>query len=237
MRNLKRTVITTATIATLTLTVGLAACTTNKHDAKPAAAAASALPSESPNAKESKGPKDPKEKTLESSSSPAKLHELATSKRPARNVPVPGPLPKVAKQKNKVGRAAFVDHWLKEVNYAWQVGSFRKEFWDITSPKCQYCKAVDKVFSRMKERKAWVVGGEIRFENVHIPNEKLENGNYYVTFTMHEDERSYYEPGKTKPVETVEGGWVDGTALVLERKEDGWRMRGFYAIDDVPQGK
>ena len=89
----------------------------------------------------------------------------------------------------------------------------------------------------MKERKAWVVGGEIRFENVHIPNENLENGNYYVTFTMHEDERSYYEPGKTKPVETVEGGWVDGTALVLERKADGWRMSRFYVIDDVPQGK
>lgn len=89
----------------------------------------------------------------------------------------------------------------------------------------------------MKERDAWVVGGEIRFENVHIPNEKLENGNYYVTFTMHEDERSYYEPGKTKPVQTVEGGWGDGTAMVLERKEDGWRMRGFYVIDDSPQGK
>ena len=80
MRNLKRTVITNATIATLTLTVGLAAWTTNKHDAKPAAAAASALPSESPNEKESKGPKDTKEKNPEASSSPAKLHELATSK-------------------------------------------------------------------------------------------------------------------------------------------------------------
>lgn len=48
----------------------------------------------------------------------------------------------------------------------------------------------------MKERKAWVVGGEVRLENVHIPNEKLKNGNYYVTFTVHEEQRSYYEPGK-----------------------------------------
>lgn len=111
MRNLKRTTLaSTATIATLTLAVGLAGCTTSNHDTKPAAAAASALPSESPNEKESKGPKDTKEKTLEASSSPAKLHELATSKHPARNVPVPGPLPKVAKQTNKVGQAAFVDH-------------------------------------------------------------------------------------------------------------------------------
>lgn len=145
MRNLKRA--TTATIATglaLTLTVGLTACTTKKHDAKPAAAAASALPSESLNGKESKGPKDTKEKTTETSSSPAKLHELATSKRPARNVPVPGPLPKVAKQTNKVGQAAFVDHWLKEVNYAWEVGSFRKEFWEITSPSVNTVKPLTR---------------------------------------------------------------------------------------------
>lgn len=94
MRNLRRA--TTATIATgLALTFGLAACGTD-NDAKPAAAAASALPSESPNGKETKDAKDLKEKTPEASSSPAKLHELATSKHPARNVPVPGPLPKVA---------------------------------------------------------------------------------------------------------------------------------------------
>lgn len=237
MRNRKRTTTaTTATILTLALTAGLAACGVD-NDAKPAAATGSALPSESPNGKETKDAKDPKEKSPETSSSPAKLHELATSKRPARNIPVPGPLPKVAKQTNKVGQAAFVDHWLKEVNYAWEVGSFRKEFWEITSPKCEYCKAVDKVFSRMKDRDAWVVGGEIRLENVHIPNKKLKNGNYYVTFTVHEEQRSYYEPGKTKPVQTVEGGWGDGTAMVLERKKDGWRMRGFYAIDDVPRVK
>lgn len=79
----------------------------------------------------------------------------------------------------------------------------------------------------MKDRDAWVVGGEIRLENVHIPNKKLKNGNYYVTFTVHEDERSYYEPGKTKPVQTVEGGWGDGTAMVLERKKTAGECAGF----------
>ena len=48
----------------------------------------------------------------------------------------------------------------------------------------------------MKKDKAWVVGGKVRLENVGIPNKKLKNGKCYVTFTAHEDERSYYVPGK-----------------------------------------
>lgn len=92
---------------------------------------------------------------------------------------------------------AFVDHWLKEANYAWEVGSFRKEFWDI---KAQEWKVLRDVHSA--------------------------RGQAFLLRAR-----------KTKPVQTIEAAWTDDAALVMERKADGWRMRGFYAIDELPRGE
>ena len=58
-----------------------------------------------------------------------------------------------------------------------------------------------------------------------------------MTFTWPVEKQSFYRPGKTKPVQTIEAAWTDDAALVLERKADGWRICGFYAIEDLPRGK
>ena len=57
------------------------------------------------------------------SAAPSGPYAPATSKHPARDVPAPRPLPKVAKEKNKVGQLAFTEHWFKELNYAWETGA------------------------------------------------------------------------------------------------------------------
>lgn len=236
MPKLERSI--TATGLTLILAAGLAACGAKSDDAATAdtAPSASASPSVSQVADETKvSPSSEAEGSSSASPStspsPSGPYEPATPKHPARNVPVPGPLPEVAKEKSKAGRIAFVEHWLKELNYGWETGSFRDEFWEITSGDCEYCQAINRTFARMKKDKAWIVGGKIRYENLHAPNNKLDDGNFYVTLTVHEAERSYFRPGKTGAVETVPSSSADNGMLVLERDDKGWKIRGLYGAE------
>lgn len=233
MINLKRGSI--ATTAVLALSAGLAGCGANSEDTasaettpsvSQAADTAKATPSTETEPSSKASPSTSTEPTA--SPSPSGPYEPATPKHPARNVPDPGPLPKVAKEKSKAGRIAFVEHWLKELNYGWETGSFREEFWKITSRDCKYCNGIEETFTRMKKDKAWTVGGKIRYENLHTPNKQFDDGNYYVTFTAYEDERSYFRPGKTTAAQTVRANSADGLMLVLERKDNGWKVEGFY---------
>lgn len=235
MPDLRRSTI--AAGLTLSLAVGLAACGANNDDAAPAdnAPSASASPSVSQVADETKvSPSSEAEasSTPSASPSPSGPYEPATSKHPARNVPDPGPLPKVARENSKAGRIAFVEHWLKELNYSAEMGSFRDEFWDMTSRECEYCQAFERTFSRMKKDKAWIVGGNLRYERFNTPNEKLDDGNYYVTFSVYEEKRSFFKPGQTEPVETTPPGSGDNGMLVLERTDKGWKIRGFYGAEE-----
>ncbi|KGF21604.1 hypothetical protein HMPREF3160_01035 [Arthrobacter sp. HMSC06H05] len=238
MTNLKRNAI--ATVLALSLASGLAACGTN-DDAKPGEAATSVAESTSTSPggneaedKEARGKgtsgsgKGSGNSKPSASPSPKGPYKPATPKRPAQNVPVPGPLPEVAKEESKAGQIAFVEHWLKELNYAWEVGSFRKEFWDITSSDCNYCKKVDKTLSRVQKHNAWTVGGKIRYENIQAPNKELDSGMFYVTFSAHEDKRSYYVPGKSKAAQTVPANSTDDGMLKLERKNGRWKVEGLY---------
>ncbi|OFT23203.1 DUF6318 family protein [Arthrobacter sp. HMSC08H08] len=235
MTNLKRSAI--ATVLTLALASGLTACSNNNEDAKPGEAAPSASPSVNPNNKEAKdenasgsGKESAKSKPS-ASPSPKGPYKPATSKHRAQNVPPPGPLPKVAREDSKAGQIAFVEHWLKELNYAWEVGSFRKEFWDITSRKCEYCKAANETFSLMKKDNAWAVGGKIRYENIQAPNKKLDSGKFFVTFIAHEGKRSYFRPGKSTAVETTPANSTKNGTFILERKANGWEARGVYGAE------
>lgn len=233
MINLKRGSIAAA--AVLALSAGLAGCGANSEDAASAettpsvshaADTAKATPSTET---EPSGKASPPSSTEPSETpSPSGPYEPATPKHPARNVPDPGPLPKVAKEKNKVGQLAFAEHWFKEVNYAWETGGFRDEFWEITSRDCKYCQAAEKTFARMKKDNAWIVGGYNHFENIHAPNKKLDDGTYYVTFTAYEEERVFFRPGESAAVETTAAGSTDAGTLILERKNDGWEVQGVY---------
>ena len=233
MPKLERSI--TATGLTLALAVGLAACGANNDDAAPAdtapPAAASPSVSQAADTTDAEAKADAKA-SPSASPSLSGPYEPATSKHPARNVPDPGPLPKVARENSKAGRIAFVEHWLKELNYGWETGSFREEFWEITSRDCEYCQAINRTFERMKKDKAWIVGGKIRYENLHASNKKLDDGNFYVTLTVHEAERSYFRPGKTGAVETIPSSSADNGMLVLERNDNGWKIRGLYGAEN-----
>ncbi|MBM7796050.1 DUF6318 family protein [Pseudoglutamicibacter cumminsii] len=231
MPDLRRSTI--AAGLTLALAVGLAACGADNDDAPTADTAppASASPSVTQVADASATPSPVSSVASASeSASPSGPYEPATPKHPARNVPVPGPLPEVAKEKSKAGQVAFIEHWLKELNYGWETGSFRDEFWEITSRDCKYCNEINKTFSRMKDHKAWTVGGKIRYEKIKAPNKKLDDGNYYVTFTVHEAERSYFVPGKAEAEQTVAANSTDDGMLVLERVDNRWKIEGFYGV-------
>ena len=231
MPDLRRSTI--AAGLTLSLAVGLAACGANNDDAPTADTAppASASPSVTQVADASATPSPASSVASPSeSASPSGPYEPATSKHPARNVPDPGPLPKVAKEKNKVGQIAFAEHWFKEVNYAWETGGFRDEFWEITSRDCKYCNGIEETFTRMTKDNAWTVGGKIRYENLYTPNKQFVDGNFYVTFTAYEDERSYFRPGKTTAAQTVRANSAEGLMLVLERHDNGWKVEGFYGV-------
>ena len=232
MPDLRRSTI--ATGLTLALAVGLAACGANNDDAAPAdtAPSASASPSVTQVADSSATPSPASSAASPSeSASPSGPYEPATSKHPARNVPDPGPLPKVAREKNKVGQLAFAEHWFKEVNYAWETGGFRDEFWEITSRDCEYCQDAERVFARMEKGKAWIVGGYIHHENIHAPNKKLDDGTYYVTFTARQEERVFYTPDKPTAAETTSASETNSGLLILERKDDGWEVQGVYGAE------
>lgn len=237
MINLKRGSIAAA--AVLALSAGLAGCGANSEDAASAettpsvshaADTAKATPSTET---EPSGKASPPSSTEPSETpSPSGPYEPATPKHPARNVPAPGPLPEIAKEKNKVGQLAFAEHWFKEVNYAWETGGFRDEFWEITSRDCEYCQAAEKTFARMKKHNAWIVGGYIHHENIHAPNKKLDDGTYYVTFTTREEERVFYTADKTTSVGTTSAGQTDSGLLILKRKNDGWEVQGVYGAEN-----
>lgn len=235
MINVKRSSIVAA--AVFALSAGMAGCGASGEDTasaeetpsvSQAADTAKATPTAEAEASSKASPSPSTEPTT--SPSPSGPYEPATSKHPARNVPEPGPLPKVAKEKSKAGQVAFVEHWLKELNYAWEIGSFRKEFWDITSHDCEYCQAIEETFTRMQKDDAWSVGGKIRYENIHAPNKKLDDGNFYVTFTAYEDKRSYFRPGKTTAEETARANSADGLMLVLVPQDNGWKVEGLYGV-------
>ncbi len=119
MTNLKRGAIATA--MTLALASGLASCGAN-DDAKPAEAATSVAdsPALSPSETDPKGKgttgngKSSAKSKSSASPSPKGPYKPATPKRPARNVPAPGPLPEVAKEGSKAGQIAFVGHTLRK---------------------------------------------------------------------------------------------------------------------------
>ncbi|WP_156961837.1 hypothetical protein [Pseudoglutamicibacter albus] len=62
----------------------------------------------------------------------------------------------------------------------------------------------------------------IRYENIHAPNEELDDGNFFVTFSAYEDKRSYFGPGSSKAIQTVDSNSTDDGMLVLERKDNGY---------------
>ncbi len=237
MIDLKRSSIAAA--AVFALSAGLAGCGASGEDTASAdetpsvaqaADTAKATPSTAAQASGMASPSSSTEPT--EAPSPSGPYEPATPKHPARNVPDPGPLPKVARENSKAGRLAFVEHWLKELNYSAEMGSFRDEFWDMTSRDCEYCQAFERTFSRMKKDKAWIVGGKLRYERFNTPNEKLDDGNYYVTFTVQEEKRSFFKPGQTEPVETTPPGSADNGMLVLKRSDKGWKIQGFYGAEE-----
>ena len=235
MTNLKRSAIATA--LTLALVSGLAACGSS-DDAKPAEAAPSASPPASQSDKEAKGKaasgsgKEPAKPKPSASPSPKGPYKPATPKRPAQNVPVPGPLPEVAKEESKAGQVAFIEHWAKEFNYAVETGKLRPEFWEMTSRSCNYCKEVERALKNMEEQKTWNVGGDITVDNIRPDIEPLEDGIYEVRFSVSETARKRYASGKTKPVEEYPAGAVDQAFVELRRVEGQWRLEGFYQIAD-----
>ena len=235
MTNLKRSAI--ATVLTLALASGLAACGSTDNG-KPAEAATSVSPSVSPSEKEAKNEDTSESKTGESSSkskpsaSPSSKgpYKPATPKRPAQNVPVPGPLPEVAKEESKAGQVAFIEHWFKEFNYTVESGEFSPEFWKITNKSCIYCKGVQKVLKMMEKDKSWNIGGELIPEKIEPTLESLDNGVYQIRLIVIEKPRKRYFPGNPKPVERFPGATLDDTFVELRRVDGQWRMEGVHRI-------
>lgn len=231
MPDLRRSTI--AAGLTLILVAGLAACGANNDDAAPAdnAPSASASPSVSQVADSSATPSPASSAASPSPStspSPSGPYEPATPKHPARNVPVPGPLPEVAKEKSKAGQVAFIEHWVKEFNYGLETNKLRPEFWDITSKSCAYCHAVHRVVEMMAADKSWNRGGELEARNIQPDLKKLDNGLYEVRLTFIQTPRERYFPGKPKPAEQFSGATVEGAFLELSWANDQWRLEGLY---------
>ena len=233
MTNLNRSAI--AAVLTLALASGLAACGSN-DDAKPAEATPPASAPGSPSDKEAKdedasgsGKESVK---AESSASPSSKgpYKPATPKRPAQNVPAPGPLPEVAKEESKAGQVAFIEHWFKEFNYTVESGEFSPEFWKITNKSCIYCKGVQKVLKMMEKDKSWNIGGELIPEKIEPTLESLDNGIYQIRLIVIEKPRKRYFPGNPRPVERFPGATLDDTFVELRRVDGQWRMEGVHRI-------
>ena len=229
MPDLRRSTI--ATGLTLALAVGLAACGANNDDAAPAdtAPSASASPSVTQVADTSAPPSPASSAASPSeSASPSGPYEPATSKHPARNVPDPGPLPKVAKEKSKAGQVAFIEHWFKEFNYGLETNTVRPEFWEMTNKSCNYCKSVQKVREMMKKEGSWTVGGELNGTKIQPDIESLENGVYQVPLVITEKARKIYLPNRSDPLEQFSGDTVENAFVELRRINGQWRMEGLY---------
>lgn len=237
MTNLKRSGI--ATVLTLTLVSGLAACGTN-DGAKPAEAAPSASPSASPSDTEPKGKgasgndtnESPANSKPSASPSPKGPYKPATPKRPAQNVPVPGPLPEVAKEESKAGQVAFIEHWFKEFNYGLETNKLRPEFWEMTSKSCKYCRTVQNALNFMKKQKSWAIGGDLTARNIRPSLRQLDSGIYEVQLSIKETERKRYVPDKNKPVGYHPPTSLDRAFVELRRVDGQWQLEGLYQIED-----
>ena len=229
MPDLRRSTI--ATGLTLALAVGLAACGANNNDAAPADTApsvsqvadTSATPSATPSA--SASPTSPSE-----SASPSGPYEPATSKHAARNVPEPGPLPEVAKEKSKAGQVAFVEHWVKEFSYGLETGKVRPEFWEMSSKTCDYCQALQDAVDYMQKDKSWNAGGDLSLNRVRPDLRSLENGIYEVRISITGSARERYVPGKVDPVEQYPEVTLEHAFIKLRRVNDLWQLEGLHQI-------
>ena len=229
MPDLRRSTI--ATGLTLALAVGLAACGANNDDAATADTAppASASPSVTQVADSSATPSPASSAASPSeSASPSGPYEPATSKHPARNVPDPGPLPKVARENSKAGQVAFIEHWFKEFNYGLETNDLRPEFWEMTNKSCNYCKSVQRVREMMKKEGSWTVGGELNGTKIQPDIESLENGVYQVPLVITEKASKIYLPKRSDPLEKFSGVTVEDAFVELRRVNGQWRMEGLY---------
>lgn len=229
MPDLRRSTI--ATGLTLALAVGLAACGANNDDAAPAdtAPSASASPSVTQVADSSATPSPASSAASPSeSASPSGPYEPATSKHPARNVPDPGPLPKVAKENSKAGQVAFIEHWFKELNYGRETNELRPEFWEMTSESCSYCLRLHKSFKVMQKKKSWVTGGNIIAKNIQPNIKPLDDGIYEVDLSVIEEPLERFVAGNAETVEQDSGGTVEHAFAELRRVNGQWRLEGIY---------
>ncbi len=233
MPKLKRSI--TATGLTLALAVGLAACGANNDDAAPAdtAPSASASPSVSQAADttDADAQASPSQTSTSPSTSPSPSgpYEPATSKHPAQNVPEPGPLPEVAKEKSKAGQVAFIEHWFKEINYGFETGELRPDFRELNGPECSFCRAVEDHLASAAEDKAWSTGGKLTFRNIRPTLKPLEKDRYLIELDVLEEERHYYKKGHSEPVATNQQVDQPDAAVLLIRKNGHWLVGGYYA--------
>ena len=237
MTDLKRSAIAAA--LTFTLVSGLAACGT-KDDAKPAEAATAATESSS----ERQSDEEAKDENVSGSGkesasvkpsaspSPTGPYKPATPKRPAQNVPVPGPLPEVAKEESKAGQIAFVEHWVKEVNYAMESRQPTRLFQEMNGAKCKYCKKIKTSADNLRKTKTWVVGGKIRLEHLRPEPRQSSDAEYRVTTHASNDKILVYTKNSTKPVQTVPATKQPNGFVALEWREDKWVVKGFYNYAD-----
>ena len=229
MPDLRRSTI--AAGLTLALAVGLAACGANNDDAAPAdtAPSASASPSVTQVA-DTSAPPSPASSAASPSepASPSGPYEPATSKHPARNVPDPGPLPKVAKENSKAGQVAFIEHWFKELNYGRETNELRPEFWEMTSESCSYCLRLHKSFKVMQKKKSWVTGGNIIAKNIQPNIKPLDDGIYEVDLSVIEEPLERFVAGNAETVEQDSGGTVEHAFAELRRVNGQWRLEGIY---------
>lgn len=236
MPKLKPSVI--ATGLALALVTGVAACGANSKDTASAADATPSVPQATEAAKAK--PSDSASVISSPSSSPEPSeapspsgpYEPATSKHPARNVPDPGPLPKVAKEKSKAGQIAFIEHWVKEMNYATEAGQPTPLLKEMTDSECDYCQKLEKSVAALRKKNAWVVGGTIRLTNLKAQREQSDPNEFVVTTQAFNDEFLVYTEDSDQPVQTVPSGEQPTGYVVLEWRAGKWIIKGLYSYAD-----
>ncbi|MDZ3744657.1 DUF6318 family protein [Pseudoglutamicibacter cumminsii] len=166
------------------------------------------------------------------SASPSGPYEPATPKHPARNVPVPGPLPEVAKEKSKAGQVAFIEHWVKEMNYATESRQPTPLLQEMVDSGCDYCKKIERSATSLRENNAWVVGGTIRLTNLKPQSEQSTPNEYVVKTQAFSDEFLVYTEDSEKPVQTIPAGKQPTGYVVLEWRAGKWIIKGLYNYAD-----